>query len=77
MMADFTIMNPLDYAIKDIEVTCTYFSKSGDKINSNKKTINDVIPPKEIKVFKDFNMGAIHDKTHSTACNCTNIKVVQ
>lgn len=77
MIADFTIMNPLDYAIKDIEITCTFYSKSGDKINSNKITINDVVPSKERKVFKEFNMGPIHSKTYSTGCNCTNVKIVQ
>ena len=77
MMADFTIINPSNYKIKDIEITCTHYAKSGTKIDSNKRTIYDVVPAKGKKIFKDFNMGFIHSQAHSSACECTDLKVAQ
>ena len=77
MMADFTIINPSDYTIKDIEITCTHYAKSGTKIDSNTRTIYDVVPAKGKKIFKDFNMGFIHSQAQSSACECTDLIVAQ
>src|SRR2546423_1848050 len=55
MIADFTIDNPTEYAVKDIEITCTHFGKSGTQIDSNTRTIYEMFPAKGKKIIKDFN----------------------
>lgn len=77
LMADFSITNNSASEIKDIEITCEHYGKSGTKIDSNKRTIYDIIPAYETKFFNDFNMGFVHSQAHSTVCRCTGLKIVQ
>lgn len=65
MEADFTITNKSSYAIKDITIECTHSAKSGTIIDSNKKTIYDVVPANSTKTFSKFNMGFINSQVSS------------
>lgn len=42
MDVDFIITNNSDYDIKDIDIRCDHFAKSGTRIDSNKRTIYDI-----------------------------------
>ena len=77
MEADFTIQNPSNYAIKDIEVTCTHFANSGTEIDSNTRTIYETVPAKGKKVVKNFNMGFIHSQAHKSGCEIEDLVIVQ
>lgn len=68
MEANFKIINKSDYPIRDIQVRCTHYAKSGTKIDSNRATIYDVVPANSTKTFEDFNMGFIHTQAQSTSC---------
>lgn len=68
MLATFVIKNDSAHTVKDIGVRCTQFAKSGAALNTNRKTIYDVVPAKSAKTFKDFNMGLIHAQSDSTSC---------
>jgi hypothetical protein len=75
MEADFTISNNSKYLIKDIEITCTHFAKSGTKIDSNERIIYDVVPAKGKKTFSKFNMGFIHSQAEKTNCVITDLNI--
>ena len=75
MEADFTIQNPSNYTIKDIEVTCTHFANSGTEIDSNTRTIYESVPAKGKKVIKNFNMGFIHSQAKKTSCEIEDLVV--
>lgn len=77
MEADFTIENPSNYAIKDIEVTCTHFANSGTEIDSNTRTIYESVPSRGKKVVKNFNMGFIHSQAKKTSCKIEDLEVGQ
>lgn len=77
MMADFSIHNPSDYTIKDIEVTCTHFANSGTEIDSNTRTIYEFVPARGKKSIKNFNMGLIHNQAEKTSCRITDLQVTQ
>jgi len=77
MEADFTVQNPTEYNIKDIEITCTHSAKSGTKIDSNTRTIYDIVPSKETKVFRKFNMGFIHSQVSTSSCRIVDLKIVE
>lgn len=77
MEVDFTIQNPSNYTIKDIEVTCTHFANSGTEIDSNTRTIYESVPAKGKKIIKDFNMGFIHSQANKTSCAIEDLEVVQ
>lgn len=75
MEADFTVDNQSKYDIKDLTITCTHFSKSKTKIDSNTRTIYDVVKAKSKKMFPKFNMGFIHSQADSSICKITNLEI--
>jgi len=77
MLATLDIKNESNFKIKDFTITCTHFAKSGTKIDSNTRTIYDVIFPKSKKVFKKFNMGFIANQVESSSCEITDLKIAQ
>lgn len=77
MKATFTIVNPTDRAIKDLEVTCTHFAPSGTEIDHNTRTIYERVPPKGTIVVPDFNMGFIHSQATKSACEVTDLALTQ
>jgi hypothetical protein len=77
MEADFTITNPTSYKVKDLEVECDHSAPSGTVIDSNTRTIYEVVEPKSKKVIKKFNMGFIHSQAASSSCKITDLTIVQ
>lgn len=75
MEADFQITNNNAREIKDIEITCTHFAKSGTKIDSNTRVIFDKVGPKSKKNFPKFSMGFIHSQVDRSNCRITDIKL--
>lgn len=75
MEANFTITNNSEHQIKDIEIKCTHYAKSGTQIDSNSRTIYDVVPAKSKKTIKNFNMGFIHSQSERTGCAITDLKI--
>ena len=75
MEATFIITNNNSFQIKDIEIECQHYAKSGTTIDSNKGAIFDVVPANSKKVFANFNMGFVHTQAVSTSCYITKIKV--
>jgi hypothetical protein len=75
MEADFTVKNGSSYDIKDIEITCHHFGKSGTEIDSNTRTIFDVVKAHSTKKFLKFNMGLIHTQAARSSCAITNLGI--
>jgi hypothetical protein len=76
MEADFVIKNDSDQAVKDIDIQCDHFAKSGTKIDSNNRTLYDIIPAKSSKRFANFNMGFIHDQAKTSTCYVKDLALV-
>jgi len=74
MIVSFTIDNRNGKPIKEIEITCTHYGNIGTRIDSNTRTIYEVIRGYEIKKFKGFNMGKIHSQGVRTLCGVTDVK---
>lgn len=75
MIADFVITNPSPWRVKDLEVTCDHFGPSGTKINSNVKTIYEIVEPKGTKRVNQINMGFIRSQATQSSCTVTNLVV--
>ena len=76
MEANFTVHNNSKYDIKDIEISCTHFAKSGTKIDSNDRTIYEIVKKKSTKKFPKFNMGFIHSQANSSSCQIKDFVVI-
>lgn len=76
MMVSFSIKNDNSFAVKDLAINCAHQGKSGTLIDSNQRTIFDVIPPKSMKKFRNFNMGFIHTQADSSTCRVISLVAV-
>jgi len=77
MEADFTIVNNSEEDIKDIEIQCNHYAKSGTKIDSNSRTIYEVIKANSKRSFKNFNMGFMHDQANSSYCHINDFSLAK
>ena len=76
MTGNFKIENPTDHDFKDFEITCNHFAPSGTKIDSNTRTIYEVIKAHGKKTMNDFNMGFIHSQAKSSSCSITDLTLL-
>ena len=77
MEADLKIINNSDEDIKDIEIQCSHYAKSGTKIDSNTRTIYEVIKANSKRSFDNFNMGFIHYQANSSSCYINDFSLVK
>lgn len=77
MKANFTIRNDGDLPVKDLQVKCVHSAPSGTIIDSNTRTIFEIIPAHHTKSFRNFDMGFIHSQAISTACKIEDLTVIE
>lgn len=75
MKADFTIRNGGSVDIKDIEIVCEHQGPSGTRIDSNTRTIYEIVPAGKTRTFKSFDMGFIHSQAVSSSCRIKKISI--
>ena len=76
MVTDFTLHNPTQYSFKDFEIKCTHSAPSGTVIDSNTRTVYEVVGSKSTKVIRQMNMGFIHSQASRSACEITDLTPV-
>lgn len=76
MEVNFTVYNNGDRGIKDIEIECSHYSKSNTRIDSNTRTIFEIVKAKSQKEFFNFDMGFIHSQAHTTSCVIVDLEVI-
>lgn len=73
MLADFTLTNKNNFAVNDIEITCTSYAPSGTAIDKNTRVLYEEIATGKSKRVRDFNMGFQHTQSQTVACQVTDI----
>ena len=76
MMGNFTIHNKSSHDVKDIEITCSHFGKSGTQIDQNTRTVFEIVKAGATRKVADVNMGFIHDQTSTSSCKITDVTVM-
>jgi len=77
MTADLVILNNSESSVKDIEVQCDHYAKSGTKIDSNNREIYEIFQAKTTRTFANYNLGFIHDQADSTICYIKDFDLVR
>lgn len=77
MMATFTIKNDGDKDVKDIEIKCVHSAPSGTVIDSNTRTIYEVIPAHKSRTFRNFSMGFINSQAAKSDCEIDDLALLQ
>lgn len=75
MMLNATLANHSNQDIKDVEITCNNFSNSGTKIDSNTRTVYEIVKAGKSKRIHEFNMGFIHSQAAKTDCSVSDLVV--
>jgi hypothetical protein len=68
MTAAFTIKNDGDEDVKDIEIKFVHSAPSGTVIDSNTRTIYEIVPAHKSRTFRNFDMGFINSQASSSSC---------
>jgi hypothetical protein len=68
MIADFTINNPTAYSFKDFEIECVHSAPSGTRIDSNTRTIYQIVKAHSKKRVREQNMGFINTQAARSSC---------
>jgi len=76
MLVDVTFENKGKRDVKDIELKCTHYSNSDTKIDSNTKTIYEVVAAGKSRQIKKFSMGFIHTQAAKTNCEISDLVVM-
>jgi hypothetical protein len=77
MHANFVVKNDSNYNVKDLEITCQHYAPSGTNIDSNTRTIYEVVNAHSTQKFSNFDMGFIHSQAVRSSCKITDLTVVQ
>ena len=73
MQANFTLASALPFAVKQVEVVCTHFARTGVEVASARRTIPTNLPAHGSLEVKDFHMGAIHAQASSSGCQVVSV----
>ena len=73
MTANFTITNPTGIAFKDFEITCKHTAPSGTEIDSNVRTIYEVVGANSTWKKQGFDMGFVHSQVQRSSCSITDL----
>jgi hypothetical protein len=75
MEISMSIYNPMEFDLKDIELTCRHSSSSGTIIDSNTRTIYEVFAARKSTHIRGFSMGFIHSQAESSQCRVSDASV--
>jgi hypothetical protein len=65
----FTLRNDNDYAVKDLEILCSFHSRDGRYSTERRRTINDTVNMKSRKTFPQTLIGFVNIKASRAKCS--------
>lgn len=74
ILATFTVKNENDFDVKDLQIRCEAFGKSGTRIDRNTRTIYDVVKAKGTKRLPEANLGLVNSQAEKLACDIVDFK---
>lgn len=76
LFADFVIKNDSSYMVKDFEIKCEHTADSGTSIDSNDRTIYQIVSAHSTKTIRKFNMGFINSQATNSTCKIVDLVVL-
>ena len=73
MQANLTIESALPFALKEVEVACAQFARSGVEIESSRRTIAEAVPAGGRLRIEALNIGPIHPEAGSSGCRVVGV----
>jgi hypothetical protein len=68
-LVTFTLRNGNDYAVKDIELFCSFVRRDGSHLTDRTRTIHDVVNMKSRKTFARLHIGFVNINADRAKCS--------
>lgn len=68
LVVDITLRNDALSNLKDFQITCESKGHSGTVVDSNTRTLYEVVDARSTRTFRKVNMGLLHSQAASTHC---------
>lgn len=75
MIASFTIVNPLSFAVKDVGVQCEVYGESGTRLGIRDEKVFRVVKSRSKERISKLNMGFVNGQ--SARANCSIVSAVK
>jgi hypothetical protein len=72
MTLSVTIRNDHDYPVKDFNIRCVHFGKSGTRLGSNRITVYDQIAAHSTIIRNQIHVGIFDPQTFKSSCDIDN-----
>jgi hypothetical protein len=73
----FTVRNGGSTAVKDLKIKCENEAPSGTALDSNTRTVYEIVPAHKSRTFSNFNMGFINPRTTKSGCAIEDLALVE
>jgi hypothetical protein len=73
MQANLTIESTLPFALKEVELACAQFARTGVEIGTNHRTIEEIVPARGRLRVEALEIGAINPDAGSTGCRVVSV----
>lgn len=67
-LVTFTLRNANDYAVRDIEISCTFARRDGSRLTDRKRVINQAVEMKSRKTFTRVHVGFVNVNADKAKC---------
>ncbi|HSA81258.1 MAG TPA: hypothetical protein VLE23_10570 [Geminicoccaceae bacterium] len=71
--ADLTIESALPFALKAVEIACVQFARTGVEIDSDRRTIAELVPARGRLQVTALDLGPIHPRAGSSSCRVVGV----
>src|SRR5207249_10225817 len=68
-LVTFTLRNANDYAVKDIEIACSFTRRDGRHLTDRKRLISDTVEMKSRKTFAKMHVGFVNVNADKAKCS--------
>ncbi|MGQ0684662.1 hypothetical protein [Bradyrhizobium sp.] len=67
-LVTFTLRNANDYAVRDIEISCTFVRRDGSHLTDRKRVINGAVEMKSRRTFTRVHVGFVNVNADKAKC---------
>jgi hypothetical protein len=68
-LVTFTLRNANEYAVKDIEIACSFTRRDGSHLTDRKRLISDTVEMKSRKTFAKMHVGFVNVNADKARCS--------
>ena len=68
-LVTFTLRNGNDYAVKDIEIACSFTRRDGSHLTARRRMIHDIVNTRSRKTFARVHVGFVNLNANQAKCS--------